>query len=270
MAVGAGDDGPRPDEFDDRLIGLPEEDDDDVRVGELEIDAADAFADEGPGVVELAFGQKSWRFGHVIVDEAQDLTPMEWRMVVRRARGHSMTIVGDLAQRTTGPPASWRELLPDALDTFDERRLTINYRSPSEVNDVATRVLAELASDLPPSIAIRSAGEEPDVVAVDDLAAELPGIVADELDALEVGQIAVIGHDLPELVHAKPGDHNRATVTTLDPLSSKGLEFDVVVLVEPARILDEPHGLGALYVALTRSTRRLRIVHERALPTILT
>ncbi len=252
-------------EFDDRLVGVvDDDDDDDVRDRELDLEGADALADEGPNVVELAFGQRSWRFGHVIVDEAQDLTPMQWRMIVRRARGGSMTIVGDLAQRSTGPPTSWRDVLPETIKHFDQRELTINYRSPAEVNDLAANVLAELAPDLTPARSIRAAGEEPDITPVESLARSLPEIIDTERRQLGIGKLAVIGCDLD------PGELDvHPDVVIVDPIQAKGLEFDVVVLVEPARILEEPHGLSQLYVALTRSTRRLRVVHHRPLPPVL-
>lgn len=253
-------------EFDDRLIGIDEDDDEDVRTGELDLQGADAFSAEGPSVVELAFGQRSWRFGHVIVDEAQDLTPMQWRMIVRRARGGSMTIVGDLAQRANGAPTSWRDLLPDSLTTFDERQLTINYRSPEEINALAAGVLRELAPRLTPPTSIRSVGETPTMRPVADLDRSLIDVVAEEYRQLETGRMAVIGIDLDATLIGKRVARD---VAVLDPWKAKGLEFDVVVVVEPAAFLDLDHGLSLLYVALTRSTRRLTIVHHRALPDVL-
>lgn len=243
--------------------GAPLLDADDEPIKELAIDDVDALDEESATVVELAAGQRSWRFGHVIVDEAQDLTPMQWRMVARRARGNSMTIVGDLAQRSVGTASSWAELLPDDLaEQMSYRELTINYRSPTEVHDLTASVLAELAPGLSPGRPIRSVGHQPEFVEVTDMTAELDAVVERSRAAASDGRVAVIGHDLPELPE-RPG------VRLLSPHTAKGLEFDVVIVVEPARILDEVNGLGQLYVALTRTTDRLLIVHEQPRPAVL-
>ncbi len=251
---------------DDRYV--EEDDDDDEPVRELELSGADDLDEVGSTVVELAFGQRSWRFGHVIVDEAQDLTPMEWRMIVRRAKGGSMTIVGDLAQRSIGAPGSWRDHLPDAISTFDYRQLTINYRSPSEVNELAARILGDLAPDLTPATSIRSSGHAPHFQRVDSIARGLDEVLA---AAAEIdGTTGVIGFDL-DAVMAETVAESRADgqLQFLNPWQAKGLEFETVVVVEPARFLKEPGGLSLLYVAITRSTSRLVIVHEDDLPDVL-
>ncbi len=244
---------------DDRYVA--EDDDDDEPVRELELAGADDLDEAGSTVVELAFGQRSWRFGHVIVDEAQDLTPMEWRMIVRRAKGGSMTIVGDLAQRSIGPPGTWRDHLPAAVKEFDYQELTINYRSPAEVNDLAARILADLAPELSAATSIRSSGYEPRFVSVASMADELPAIVSDAAAAVE-GTSGVIGFDLDD-------DLANSGAQVLRPWQSKGLEFETVVVVEPSRFLKEPGGLSLLYVAITRATSQLIIVHEDDLPDVL-
>ena len=226
---------------------------------ELEVDRVDDVDEAGDTVAELASRQREWRYGHVIVDEAQDLSPMEWRMVERRAIGGSMTIVGDLAQRSIGPPGTWRENLPGRLAEHAYAELTVNYRSPAEVNAVASEILAELAPGLRPSTAIRSTGDQPTIETVEDLGAEVPGIASRELALLPEGRVAVIGVGLD----AVDG------VDTLSPWESKGLEFDTVVLVEPGHILAEEHGLSLLYVAVTRATHRLVIVHHEPLPDVM-
>ncbi len=236
------------------------DDDDDLSFDELDLDAADAVFDRGASVAELAIRQRSWRFGHVIVDEAQDLTPMQWRMVARRARGTSMTIVGDLAQRSNGAPGQWRDHLPHSIRSFDYRELTTNYRSPAEVNDLAAALLASLAPDLTVSRSIRHTGDAPRALAVTSILDELPAVIDDELERIGDGKVAVISSTpvvTPAAVHA------------LTPRSSKGLEFDSVIIVEPAAMLAEPHGLSLLYVAVTRTTRRLTFVHTGELPPIL-
>ena len=112
----------------------PFESEDDIEIRELDLESVDAVAEERVTIGELAGENASWRYGHVIVDEAQDLTPMQWRMIARRARGHSMTIVGDVAQRTTGEAGSWDELLPPEFGEVNRFDLSTNcllYTSPS-------------------------------------------------------------------------------------------------------------------------------------------
>jgi len=224
---------------------------------ELEVDRVDDVDEAGDTIAELASRQREWRYGHVIVDEAQDLTDMEWRMVARRAIGRSMTIVGDLAQRSIGPPGTWTENLPDQLADHAYTELTVNYRSPAEVNGVASAILAELAPELRPSTAIRATGEQPAIEHVASIEAELPAIVERARGDMVDGRVAVI---------ASAGERVAGSLT---PWQAKGLEFDTVVLVEPASILREPHGLSLLYVAVTRATHRLMIVHAEALPGVI-
>ena len=242
-------------------------------VVELEVDRPDEIAQRSATVRQLAVDEQVWRFGHVIVDEAQDLTPMQWRMVVRRSRAGAVTILGDLAQRSIGEPGTWDDHLPPELSLFVQQNLTTNYRSPAEINDLAASILAELAPGLPPSRAVRRSGHEPRIVPVTSLADELPGIVAEVAEAIAAsghatGEVprppAVIGFDLPEL-----GAAGAPAARPLSPWRAKGLEFDSVVVVEPARFLDEPNGLSLLYVALTRSTDLLTVVHQRPLPPVL-
>ncbi len=238
---------------------------DDDEFTELRLESVDEIAARGESLAALAARQRAWRFGHVIVDEAQDLTPMQWRMIVRRARSNSMTIVGDLAQRSTGPAGgTWRDRLPPAIDQFAFRELTINYRSPAEVGELAAAILGELAPELAGSAAIRHAGVRPRAVEVGDLASGLAAAVAAERTQLGVGRIGVITMD-PDSVSEQLGD----TVDVLTPRQSKGLEFDAVIVVEPAEILDAEHGLSLLYVAVTRTTRLLTFVHRRALPVVV-
>lgn len=246
----------------DRVVraenGAPLLDNDGEPITELHVAQVDTLAEQQAAVAELAARQRAWRYGHVIIDEAQDLTPMQWRMLVRRARNHSMTIVGDLAQRTLGPAGRWEDHLPSDLGEVAHRELTINYRSPAEVNEVATRLLGSLAPDLTPSNAIRSSGEPVRFVEVASIADGLAPLVAAEADRTADGRVAVIGEDLPDL--------SELATHVLTPVESKGLEFDAVIVVEPAAILERPHGLSDLYVAITRTTRRLTIVHARSLP----
>ncbi len=231
---------------------------------ELEVDRVDDVDETGDTIAELASRQREWRYGHVIVDEAQDLTPMQWRMVARRAIGGSMTIVGDLAQRSIGPPGTWQTNLPGELADHSYAELTVNYRSPAEVNSVASAILAELAPDLRTSTAIRSTGEQPATQHVEDFGPSLQTILRREEAAVGDGRVAVIGvGDLEDVAHV------RASTQFLTPWEAKGLEFDTVVLVEPADILAQDGGLSLLYVAVTRATHHLVIVHRQPLPPLL-
>lgn len=239
----------------DEMTGEVVSDPDGLPIGELA--AADylGLADTR-SIEELAAGERAWRFGHVIVDEAQDLTPMQWRMVARRARGHSMTIVGDLAQRSAGSVSPWADLLPSELGDVPRFDLTTNYRSPSEIADLTAGLLAELAPDLEPPVAIRSSGYEPTEVDVIELARELSPIVEAAL-AETAGRVAVIGVDVPDVLVEDP------RLVVLTPRESKGMEFDWVIVIDPDGIRREPGGLSLLYVALTRSTERLTIIRPR-------
>lgn len=212
-------------------------------------------------IEERATGERAWRFGHVIVDEAQDLTPMQWRMIVRRARGHSMTIVGDVAQRSIGEARSWSEILPDDLGEVARFDLTTNYRSPSEVADVAARVLGAMAPDIEPAEAIRSSGIAVEYVECAEPSSALDELLRSELESTD-GRVAVIG------AAAEP-ESTPERALFVSPRGSKGMEFESVIVVEPADILDLPAGLSLLYVALTRSTERLTIVHSKPLPSYL-
>ena len=118
-------------------------------------------------IEERSRGERAWRFGHVIVDEAQDLTPMQWRMVSRRARGRSMTIVGDVAQRTVGESATWDQLLPEELGEVRRFDLSTNYRSPEEITPWArpyyarsTRISPNHSRSAPPGIQLKSDGSK--------------------------------------------------------------------------------------------------------------
>ena len=251
----------------DRVIraednGQPLLDADGVPFAELEVDSVDALDEASATVAELAALQREWRFGHVIVDEAQDLTPMQWRMVARRAIGGSMTIVGDLAQRSTGEQGTWSDHLPESLADASHAELTVNYRSPVELSGLAAAILSDLAPHLAPPKAIRSSGFLPEVRQCDDLESAVGEAINDDLRSGPEGRIAVIGFDLPET-----SDDKR--VSWLSPAQAKGLEFDNVIIVEPSRFLDEPRGLSLLYVAITRATNKLTLLHQRRLPAVI-
>jgi hypothetical protein len=219
-------------------------------------------------------------FGHLLVDEAQDLTAMQWRMLARRVPSGSITLVGDPGQASKpGAVASWDDVLSH-LPTHNPPRfvtLTINYRTPAEVMDVASRLLAVAAPTVEPSRSVRSTGEEPRFVPAErtDLVATAASYARDAV--ARTGTVAVIA---PESVHgalvsaladlgasAGVADALDAPIAILDPTSAKGLEFDHVVVVEPRELVTPDRaGLRLLYVTITRTTKTLTVVHADALP----
>ncbi|WP_081655862.1 RNA polymerase recycling motor ATPase HelR [Amycolatopsis vancoresmycina] len=210
-------------------------------------------------LAERAAADRDWTYGHVVVDEAQELSEMDWRVLARRCPSRSFTIVGDLAQRRSAAGArDWATMLaPYAGDRWLYRELTVNYRTPAEIMAVAGAVLARFAPSARPPESVRACGVRPwsRRVADGELADAIEDFVRDE--AGREGTSVVIG---PPGV---PG--------TIPPSAAKGLEFDAVLVVEPARILAAgPRGAAELYVALTRATQRLGVLHRDPLPAALT
>ena len=224
---------------------------------------------------ERAATDRTWTFGHVIVDEAQELSPMAWRVLMRRCPSRSMTVVGDVAQ--TGDAAgarSWADVLgPWVADRWRLEQLTVNYRTPAEIAVVADDVLAALDAGIEPPTSVRATGEVPRSVPVQELADELPAVVAEEAAAVGDGRVAVLAPGaLVDGLRALLGTGTdlEEPIVVLTVAEAKGLEFDAVVLVEPRQILDaSPRGMNNLYVALTRATQRLAVVHSGALPRVL-
>ncbi|MFG2107763.1 HelD family protein [Micromonospora chersina] len=226
---------------------------------------------------QRAAADRTWAFGHVIVDEAQELSPMAWRLLMRRCPSRSMTIVGDVAQTgaLAGTP-SWQEALaPYVADRWRLEELTVSYRTPAEIMAVAAEVLAEIDPALRPPRSVRASGVPPwdRSVAAGRLAAELVEATAREAAGLGDGRLGVIVPAgrvaelgaavvaaLPEAtVGEQPELANRVVVLTTE--QAKGLEFDSVLVVDPDRIVAEsPRGHSDLYVALTRATQRLGIL----------
>ncbi|HEX6383004.1 MAG TPA: helicase [Acidimicrobiia bacterium] len=235
-------------------------------------------------VAERARLDRTWEFGHVIVDEAQELSPMAWRVLFRRCPSRSMTVVGDLAQTgASWGPASWAELFDrHAPNRWRKAELTVNYRTPAEIMEVAAAVLATAAPGVSPPHSMREEGVPPWAVPAtpDDMVNVVAAAVRRELEEIGDGRLAVIAPTADaerlakELSAALPettvGDHTApldAIVAVLDVAETKGLEFDGVIVVEPAAIVAESErGMSDLYVALTRATRRLGVVHTEPLP----
>ena len=291
---------------------------------------ADRVSQGGPtlSLTERARADRTWTYGHVVVDEAQELGAMAWRALARRCPVRSFTVVGDLAQYS-GPhaPGSWGEVLsalgttpPEESDgrarsqsrhrprsrqgrrsgrpsggstPLHEEALSVCYRTPATIMEVAEETVTHLGH--PPVYPVRSVRDLPDCLEVTDLsqspqgaqpdawASVLREIVSQESSRLDeqvgagVGRIAVISSspsrteallreapDLAAAMEAPGGDVLRSRLLVVDPVLSKGLEFDVVVLVDPAEVGER--SAGDLYVAMTRPTRRLRVVSRLTLP----
>jgi DNA helicase IV len=233
--------------------------------------AADAvLLDEAAGLIDRVPS-----FGHVVVDEAQDLSPMQCRAIARRSEHGSITLLGDLAQGTAPWAArDWQETLlhlgkPGARVV----PLRTGFRVPEVVLDLANRLLPALGVDVPEAVSLRHDGAL-SVRPVDDLA---EGTVATVRAALAFdGSVGVIAADaaVPHLAAAigaagiaSGGPDDDARITVLPASLAKGLEYDHVIVVEPADIVAaEPRGLHRLYVVLTRAVSRLDVLHRAPLP----
>ncbi len=243
-------------------------------------------------------GEEVRSYGHIVVDEVQDLSPMQLRMVARRSLSGSMTVVGDVAQ-ATGPwsPLGWEEVRAHLSPKREPKlvEMTVSYRTPAEVVAVAARVLAEAAPGLRAPRPVRASGHPPRFVRADPgtLAGRVAEVAAEELDAASPGRTAVLAptplleavaralrqHGLEPVDPRQPGGEGLAAALVVLPADeANGLEFDAVVVVEPARVVADGgpvpgarraatrRGLRTLYVALTRPTRRLAVVHAEPLP----
>ncbi|MEU7411695.1 UvrD-helicase domain-containing protein [Streptomyces sp. NPDC042638] len=207
--------------------------------------------------------QERTEYAHVIVDEAQDLTPMQWRMVGRRGRHATWTVVGDPAQSSWSDPDEAAEARDEALGSRPRRRfrLTVNYRNPAEIAELAAKVLALAMPGSESPSAVRSTGVEPRFAVVEGSTAQTVRAEAERLLDLVDGTVGVVvamnRREEARRWLAGLGDR----VVALGSLEAKGLEYDATVVVSPAEIADEsPAGLRVLYVALTRATQQLTVV----------
>lgn len=225
---------------------------------------------------ERALADRTWAFGHVVVDEAQELSAMAWRLLLRRCPSGSMTVVGDVAQAGTPWAArSWAEVLDEhAPGGWRVVELTVGYRTPAPVMALAADVLAAISPELRAPRAVRAGTAEP-------VALQTPDLVAGAVRAASglTGRVGVLVPDtllapvlgaLRDALPAETGTTTDARIGVFTVAQSKGLEFDGVVVVDPQGILDASvRGEGDLYVALTRTTDRLVVVHAGPLPEVL-
>jgi DNA helicase IV len=242
--------------------------------------------DDDRTAVERAAADRTWAFGHIVVDEAQEVSPMAWRMLLRRCPTRSMTIVGDMAQASElGGGSSWQEVLgPNLADRWRLERLTINYRTPAEIAEVAADVLAAIDPGLHAPRPVRETGIAPwRVQAPPGKLGDLLGELArEESAAIGAGRLAVIvpadrldeltravGVAVPDVVLEDPSLDRPVVVLSVKQV--RGLEFDSVLVADPGHIVAaSPSGLNDLYVAITRATQRLGVIHEGDLPEVLT
>jgi DNA helicase IV len=213
-------------------------------------------------------GEPARTYDHVIVDEAQDLSPMQLRMIARRARGGALTILGDVAQGT-GPVAyeSWEDVLPylPRGGEAEVEELRHAYRVPREIMELALPLLETIAPGTLRPLAYRAGGSAPVLRHVEEHELLREAYVEAARLAREDGLVALIVPDElvePALAHESAFDG----IPLLTPREAKGLEFDHVIVVEPALVAAREQGLRELYVALTRPTTTLVVVHARPLP----
>ncbi|WP_368410624.1 AAA family ATPase [Kocuria sp.] len=254
--------------------------------GVVTVEQLTAFNAEAPHrmtAAEAASSDRTWAYGHVVVDEAQELSAMQWRVLMRRCPMKSFTVVGDIAQAgNAGASRTWREALePFVGERFEVEELTVNYRTPQPIADAAVRVARAAGLSVSDPTAVRD-GEPPALAVVGtdaEAVAEVVARVGGELDRLAGGLVGVVcpgrrigevgsalDRAFPGLVAAGMRSLDRR-IMVLTPWDAKGLEFDSVVVVEPAEVAANPAGgAGNLYVAMTRPTQRLHLVAAHGMP----
>ncbi|ACZ91540.1 HelD family protein [Streptosporangium roseum] len=219
--------------------------------------------------------------GHLVVDEAQDLSAMQLRALGRRCRTGSATVLGDLAQGTTPWSArSWDEVLTHlGFEDGAVTELTLGFRVPREVLDYAARLLPAVAPDLAAPRSLRPGAGSLSVRPATDPAASLTQAVREALSRegsigviVPDASVAAVSESLSQLDHRvlSPDSVEEHRLLVIPATLAKGLEYDHVIVVEPADIVDaEPRGLARLYVVLTRAVTSLTVLHARELPALL-
>ena len=234
---------------------------------------------------ELAASDRTWTYGHVVVDEAQELSPMQWRLLQRRGPQKSFTVVGDVAQASAAAGATtWDDAIGSfGADNWRLEELTVNYRTPAQIAAAAESMALAHGLRITRSRAVRESEWPVDIRRTVDVAAELRAVLAEDRaiatsNGASHGTVAVIASASQIdglLAVAELGDRAARgaaglsrEVAFMTPSEVKGLEFDTAIIVEPGLIVDEiDRGASALYVAMTRPTQRLYIVAAKELPT---
>ena len=230
---------------------------------------------------ERASGDRTWAYGHVVVDEAQELSPMQWRLLMRKCPIKSFTIVGDIAQTSSiAGSHSWQQALePFVGERWQLEELTVNYRTPAQIAEAAVRMANAAGLVVSAPKAVRDGRWDPVIDRVPELESALLAALPEELEAIGDGLLAVIAPArIVEQVRAAvtraygnrvgqgAGGLGQDIVVTT-PREAKGLEFDGVVVLEPAEMLkQEAVRVGDLYVAMTRPTQRLRLISTGEIP----
>ncbi|THJ64775.1 AAA family ATPase [Arthrobacter echini] len=230
---------------------------------------------------DRAAADRTWAYGHIVVDEAQELSPMQWRLLMRRCPLKSFTIVGDIAQTSSAAgSSSWREALePFVGDRWRLEELTVNYRTPAQIAESAVRMANAAGLVVSAPRAVREGRFAPILETVTELEPALAQAVPEELAAIDGGLLAVIAPEaiLPGVRSALTADYGDRVgsgsggpgqdIVVISPRGSKGLEFDGVVILEPQEMLDSAAArVGDLYVAMTRPTQRLRVISTGEIP----
>ncbi len=246
---------------------------------------ADLNEETGPRLTaaERAATDRNWAYGHVVVDEAQELSPMQWRLLVRRCPLKSFTVVGDIAQASSAASVgSWAAAMkPFVGRRFELEELTVNYRTPVQIAEAAARMAQEAGLQVSTPKAVREGDWPPLINRVDPgevLGATLTalpqeiriadgGLVAVIAPAQRLDQIrAAVTDEYGRRVGGGSGALDQDIVVTTAKLA-KGLEFDVVMVLEPQEIVEEAEGtVGDLYVAMTRATQRLHVIASGNIP----
>ncbi|MCS4484247.1 AAA family ATPase [Gleimia sp. 6138-11-ORH1] len=230
-------------------------------------------------IATRAAQDRQWTYGHIIVDEAQELNPLAWHILLRRCPARSFTVTGDLDQRSTqSRPRTWKEILgPAARALTGEEVLKVSYRTPASVLNRANALMDELGYPAAfPVIAARDIADSYELSITTDLATSLPQIIAAEVKRLD----QTVGEGKGRLAILVPSDkvsnwHTElnldssldSRVSLMSALQSKGLEFDYVIVVEPEELIAQ--NPGDIYVAMTRPTQRLHVVSSRPVPAAL-